>query len=62
MMIRIQIASWESRCLILGLLLGKTLIECRRIGDELIMIRIRIALKSRCLVLGLLVGKTLGFN
>jgi hypothetical protein len=32
------------------------------IGDDVMMIRIRIALKSRCLVLGLLVGKTLGFN
>ncbi len=57
-MITIRIA-WRSRCLVLGLLLGKTLIVCGCIGDELMMIRIQIAWKSRCLVLGLLVKKTL---
>jgi hypothetical protein len=60
MMITIRNA-WKSRCLVLGLLLGKTLIVCGCIGDELMMIRIRIDCESRCLVLvlGLLLGKTL---
>jgi hypothetical protein len=58
MMITIRNA-WKSRCLVLGLLLGKTLIVCGCIGDELMMIRIRIDWESRCLVLGLLLGKTL---
>jgi hypothetical protein len=35
------------------------MIVCGCIGDELMMIMIRIAWKSRCLVLGLLLGKTL---
>jgi hypothetical protein len=50
---------WESRCLVLGMLLGKTLIVCGWIGDNVMMIRIQIAWKSRCLVLGLLLGETL---
>ncbi len=58
MMITIRNAM-KSRCLVLGLLLGKTLIVWGYIGDELMMIRIRIAWESRCLVLGLLLEKTL---
>jgi len=34
------------------MLLGKTLIVCGQIGDDVMMIRIRIEWKSRCLVLG----------
>jgi hypothetical protein len=56
MMITIRNAR-KSRCLVLGLLVGKTLLVCGCIGDELMMIRIRIDWESRCLVLGLLLGK-----
>ncbi len=57
----------NSRGLVFGLMVGWKLRfddDCMRLngGSELMMIRIRNALRSRGLVLGLLVGKTLGFN